>query len=386
MATITVVAASRGGQQQPLPHPYSLSPQQLREWVIQQGRPGGGGYLAGGAGQQRQPTHPDTLSPQQIHEWIVQRGRPGGGGYGFIGTGQRRQQCQQETFSPQRLRDCVSQRGVPGCVEAASLGASESAAALGASASIATGPASAEALHTFTLDSRAPRCFFHDCTTVTSLTASVPVSLADPTGGPVVARASTVFPCPAVPSGSLSGLHLPTFSTNLVSNTILQNVWVDTLIPGGKRVAICGCVDSGVCVESGVCVWSLCCVVLVSGTLPPDSSLAPPTRSPLSAASPQHALPSRSIEPSGPYLELVGCLITLGMGLVLGGQASVVLTGHSDASWVDDQATQRSSQGYTFSIGSGSVSWRSTHSFSVLSSSCEAEIYAGAMAAQELRC
>ncbi|CAI7844480.1 unnamed protein product, partial [Closterium sp. NIES-54] len=50
-----------------------------------------------------------------------------------------------------------------------------------------------------------------------------------------------------------------------------------------------------------------------------------------------------------------------------------------DASWVDD-----SSQGYTFSLGSGSVSWRSTRS-SVLSSNCEAEIYPGAMAAQELR-
>ncbi|CAI7777740.1 unnamed protein product [Closterium sp. NIES-54] len=65
--------------------------------------------------------------------------------------------------------------------------------------------------------------------------------------------------------------------------------------------------------------------------------------------------------------------------------ARVVLTGHADASWVDDLATQRSSQGYTFSLGSGSVSWRSTRSSSVLSSSCEAEIYAGAMAAQELR-
>ncbi|CAI7839529.1 unnamed protein product [Closterium sp. NIES-53] len=60
--------------------------------------------------------------------------------------------------------------------------------------------------------------------------------------------------------------------------------------------------------------------------------------------------------------------------------------GHgADASWVDDLATQRSSQGYTFSIGSASVSWRSTRSSSVLSSSCEAEIYAWAMAAQELR-
>ncbi|CAI7898489.1 unnamed protein product [Closterium sp. NIES-54] len=73
------------------------------------------------------------------------------------------------------------------------------------------------------------------------------------------------------------------------------------------------------------------------------------------------------------------------MGLVLGGRGPVVLTGHADASWVDDLATQQSSQGYTFSLGPGCVSWRSTRSSSVLRSSCEAEIYAGAMAAQELR-
>ncbi|CAI7932858.1 unnamed protein product [Closterium sp. NIES-54] len=109
------------------------------------------------------------------------------------------------------------------------------------------------------------------------------------------------------------------------------------------------------------------------------------------------------VESSGPYPELVGCLMhrkvhwdaakmvlrylcsTSGMGLVLGGRARVVLTGRADASWVDDLATQRSSQGYTFSLGSGSVSWRSTRFSSVLSSSCEAGIYAGAMAAQELR-
>ncbi|CAI7810825.1 unnamed protein product, partial [Closterium sp. NIES-54] len=138
-----------------------------------------------------------------------------------------------------------------------------------------------------------------------------------------------------------------------------------------------------------------------------------------------------SVEPSGPYPELVGCLMylmtctrpdlayplsllaryvapgrhrkvhwdaakrvlrylcsTSGIGLVLGGRARVVLTGHADASWVDDLAPQRSSQGYTFSSVSwrlGSVSWRSTRSSFVLSSSCEAEIYVGAMAAQELR-
>ncbi|CAI7894650.1 unnamed protein product [Closterium sp. NIES-53] len=76
---------------------------------------------------------------------------------------------------------------------------------------------------------------------------------------------------------------------------------------------------------------------------------------------------------------------TSGMGLVLEGRGPVVLTGHTDASWVDDSAMQWSSQGYTFSLGFGSVSWRSTHSSSVLSSSCEAEIYAGAIAALELR-
>ncbi|CAI7752628.1 unnamed protein product [Closterium sp. NIES-53] len=76
---------------------------------------------------------------------------------------------------------------------------------------------------------------------------------------------------------------------------------------------------------------------------------------------------------------------TSGMELVLGGRARVVLTGHADASWVGDLATQRSSQGYTFCLDSGSVSLRSTRSSSFLSSSCEVEIYAGAMAAQELR-
>ncbi|CAI7769674.1 unnamed protein product [Closterium sp. NIES-54] len=127
-----------------------------------------------------------------------------------------------------------------------------------------------------------------------------------------------------------------------------------------------------------------------------------PQTTPLPTGHLPSAPPSdESVEPSGPYPELVGCLMkeymdaakmvlrylcsTSGMGLVLGGRARVVLTGHADASWVDDLATQWSSQGYTFSLGSGSISWRSTRSSSVLSFSCEDEIYAGAMAAQELR-
>ncbi|CAI7787648.1 unnamed protein product, partial [Closterium sp. NIES-54] len=160
-----------------------------------------------------------------------------------------------------------------------------------------------------------------------------------------------------------------------------------------------------------------------------DFTYSSPQATPLSTRHSLSALPSdESVEPIGPYPELVGCLMYLmtctrpdlayplsilaryvapgrhrpehmaavkrvlrylcstpGMGLVLGGRRPVVLTGHADTSWADDQATQRSSQGYTFSLGSGSISWRSTRSSSVLGSSCEAEIYAGAMAAQELR-
>ncbi|CAI7910500.1 unnamed protein product [Closterium sp. NIES-54] len=148
-------------------------------------------------------------------------------------TAQRRQQIQQETFSPQVLIELFPQRCVTGSVEVAALGASESAAALGASESAAALGASASC------------CFFRDCTTLTLLAAPIPVSLADPTRGPVVARASTVLPCPAVPSGSLSGLRLPTFSTNLVSNAAIQDVWVDTFIPVGQRVAICKCSWAG---------------------------------------------------------------------------------------------------------------------------------------------
>ncbi|CAI7862205.1 unnamed protein product, partial [Closterium sp. NIES-54] len=124
-----------------------------------------------------------------------------------------------------------------------------------------------------------------------------------------------------------------------------------------------------------------------------DFTYSLPQATPLSTHHSLSALPlDESVQPSGPYPELVGCLMylmtctrpdlayplsilaryvapgrhrpehmaaakrvlhylcsTLDMGLVLGGRSPVVLTGHADAS------------------------------------SCEAEIYAGAKAAQELR-
>ncbi|CAI5954444.1 unnamed protein product [Closterium sp. NIES-64] len=101
------------------------------------------------------------------------------------------------------------------------LGAGE-AAALGACTSCPPSTVSTTALHTFTLDSGASRCFFRDRTALKALARPVAVSLADPSGGPVVATSSTVLPCPAVPSGTLSGqLSAPCSCRSLAHETVL---------------------------------------------------------------------------------------------------------------------------------------------------------------------
>ncbi|CAI7778217.1 unnamed protein product, partial [Closterium sp. NIES-53] len=97
--------------------------------------------------------------------------------------------------------------------------------------------ASAQVFHTFTLDSGASRSFIRDRTTLTPLSRLIAVSLADPSGGPVLASFSTVLPCPTAPSGTLSGLYLPSFSTNLVSGADLQDQGVDQFTPASQRVA-----------------------------------------------------------------------------------------------------------------------------------------------------
>ncbi|CAI7911530.1 unnamed protein product, partial [Closterium sp. NIES-53] len=92
------------------------------------------------------------------------------------------------------------------------------AAALGAGESALPGTVPAKALHTFTLDSGASCSFFRDSTTLTPLSAPVPVRLADPSGGPVLACSSTTLPCPAV---SASGPVAPPCSCCLLSHQTL---------------------------------------------------------------------------------------------------------------------------------------------------------------------
>ncbi|CAI7776010.1 unnamed protein product [Closterium sp. NIES-53] len=182
-------------------------------------------------------------------------GGNGGGGTGSGGTSTRRvdsgggqrqqQQRRSESASPQQLHfDAIlsamyalSVSAEGDCFRCVPPDPGIAAAALSASESgTLPGTAPAEALHTFTLDSGASRCFFRDSTTLTPLPTPVPVRRADPSGGPVVARSSTVLPCPAVPSGSLSGLHLPSFSTNLVSTAALQDAMVTSTTLGGSRL------------------------------------------------------------------------------------------------------------------------------------------------------
>ncbi|CAI7876771.1 unnamed protein product, partial [Closterium sp. NIES-53] len=131
-----------------------------------------------------------------------------------------------------------------GACEGAALGASASAAP-GAGESALSGTASAQVFHTFTLDSGASHSFFRDRTTLTPLSQPVAVSLADPSGGPVLPSFSTVLPCPAAPSGTLSGLYLPSFSTNLVSGADLQDQGVDQFSHASQRVFHTFTLDSG---------------------------------------------------------------------------------------------------------------------------------------------
>ena len=59
------------------------------------------------------------------------------------------------------------------------------------------------------------------------------------------------------------------------------------------------------------------------------------------------------------------------------------LTGYSDADWAGDKETRRSTGGFVFNVGSGSVSWSSKRQATVALSSCESKLMAETQAAKE---
>ncbi|CAI7896111.1 unnamed protein product [Closterium sp. NIES-53] len=244
-------AAQRGGsvgsqRQQQLRSRETPSVQQLREWYGGRGRSGGAGHctyvLRTGT---RSGEFPDAVELPRWHDLLLQNVPIFDLDFDAI-------LAAMYAIADSAEGDCyLSFPPDPG-IAATALGASASAtpgtgasAAPSAGASVLSGTAPTESLHTFTLDYGASRSFFRDSTTLTPLSRPVAVSLADPSGGSVLAHSSTVLSFPAAPSGLLSGLHLPSFSTNLVSGADLQDAWVDQFTPRGQRVTHCTCSQTG---------------------------------------------------------------------------------------------------------------------------------------------
>ncbi|CAI7879456.1 unnamed protein product [Closterium sp. NIES-54] len=169
----------------------------------------GGAVQRGGSGggqrQQLLQRRSQTPTPQQLREWFPQRGASGGSVHYPYSKLLRSKvdifALDYDAIIAAMYALSVSAEG--DCYLCVPPDPDIEAAALGASDSALPGTARAEALHTFTLDSGASRCFFCDSTTLTPLPAPIPVRLADPSGGPALARSSTVLPCSSVPSGSL---------------------------------------------------------------------------------------------------------------------------------------------------------------------------------------
>ncbi|CAI7861062.1 unnamed protein product, partial [Closterium sp. NIES-53] len=221
------------------------------------GRTGAQHGGSGGGQRQQHQCRSETPLPQQLREWFAQCGASGGNVIRTeFGDEAERPRLVDLLRSGVAIFD-LDYDDILAAIYALSVSAEGDcylcvppdpgveAAALGASESVLYGTTHAEALHTFTLDSGASHCFFRDSTTLTPLSAPVPVRLADPSRGPVLARSSTVLPCPAVLSGSVSGLHLSSFSTNLVSTAALQDAMVTPTTPAGQRVSIYTCTRTG---------------------------------------------------------------------------------------------------------------------------------------------
>jgi hypothetical protein len=76
---------------------------------------------------------------------------------------------------------------------------------------------------------------------------------------------------------------------------------------------------------------------------------------------------------------------TLHMRLALGGDSdhSVQLSGSAYTHWGNDTAQRKSRSGYIFTLGTGTINYRSRQQTCVTQSTCEAEYYSAAEATRE---
>ncbi|CAI7736855.1 unnamed protein product [Closterium sp. NIES-54] len=135
-------------------------------------------------------------------------------------------------FPTARVETCVSSLGA--CVVSSPCASEGLRVGVAATNSLAlafvagSGATSQSAQISFTLDSGASSYFFRDFTDLTPLRTPVTVALAAPSVGPVVAHSTTTLPCPAAPSGFLTGYYTPSFSKSLVGVSHLHDLGVIT--------------------------------------------------------------------------------------------------------------------------------------------------------------
>ncbi|CAI7828346.1 unnamed protein product [Closterium sp. NIES-54] len=231
----------------------ALTPQQLREWYTSRD---GGGYSSGGRSavdqlgvtggglQQLQRRPHETLSPQQLREWYVQRGASRGSAHCpyVIRTGDRAgQTCGPVGHTQSRCFSCLSNTWRAEFGDATELPRWLELVRQGVEIFTLDFDAILTAMYAFSASAEGD---FSRCVPLDPCIAAATLG-ASGSGTLPVARSSTVLLCPVVLSSSLSGLHLPSFSTNLVSTTALQDAMVTTTTPGGQRVLICTCTRTG---------------------------------------------------------------------------------------------------------------------------------------------
>ncbi|CAI7889999.1 unnamed protein product, partial [Closterium sp. NIES-53] len=230
-------------------------------------------------------------------------------------------------FPTARVETCVSSLGA--CVVSSPCASEGLRVGVAATNSLAlafvagSGATSQSAQISFTLDSGASSYFFRDFTDLTPLRTPVTVALAAPSVGPVVAHSTTTLPCPAAPSGFLTGYYTPSFSKSLVGVSHLHDLGVITTFSLDEPADFCtdgatGAVLATFHRELGSGLYSLhtrshrtgsgqvrsgsCCVVRLSVTHPPVGPLAPPSRSPVVPTSQQDGT-----LPSGLRSPIVAC-------------------------------------------------------------------------------